>query len=294
MKKQILILLLAVLAAALLTQCSRGSEQQSASVESQKQEQAPASPAASEPPAQVSSRAAELDRRESELKRRESDVARRGQASRRTTRPASTSTDRSGDAASRDRDERDVYRSDSRDRSAGTPALTRALVVPAGTEIRIRMADPLDTRTSQPGDRFRAILDRDLVADRQVVARAGSDVEGQVVDVVEAGKVQGRSELSFTLTSLSAGGRTYRIDTDTKHMRAESSVKEDAAIIGGTTGAGAAIGAVTKGKKGAAVGAAIGAAAGTAAVLTQRGKYIEVRPETEFSFRLRDELMVRR
>jgi len=47
---------------------------------------------------------------------------------------------------------------------------------------------------------------------------------------------------------------------DAKNSR---SMKESALIIGGSAGAGAGIGAIAKGKKGAALGAAIGGVAGT-------------------------------
>ena len=48
--------------------------------------------------------------------------------------------------------------------------------------------------------------------------------------------------------------------------------KESAVIIGGAAGAGAGIGAIAKGKKGAAVGAAIGAATGAAYELMKKDK----------------------
>lgn len=50
------------------------------------------------------------------------------------------------------------------------------------------------------------------------------------------------------------------------------SMKESALIIGGSAGAGAGIGAIAKGKKGAAVGAAIGGVAGTVYDLMTRNK----------------------
>jgi len=50
------------------------------------------------------------------------------------------------------------------------------------------------------------------------------------------------------------------------------STKESALIIGGSAGAGAGIGAIAKGKKGAALGAAIGGVAGTAYDLMTRNK----------------------
>jgi hypothetical protein len=48
--------------------------------------------------------------------------------------------------------------------------------------------------------------------------------------------------------------------------------KQSAVVIGGSAGAGAGIGAIAKGKKGAAVGAAIGAASGAAYELIKRDK----------------------
>jgi hypothetical protein len=50
------------------------------------------------------------------------------------------------------------------------------------------------------------------------------------------------------------------------------SLKDSALIIGGSAGAGAGIGALAKGKKGAAVGAAIGGVAGTVYDLVTRNK----------------------
>ena len=50
------------------------------------------------------------------------------------------------------------------------------------------------------------------------------------------------------------------------------SLKDSALIIGGAAGAGAGIGAIAKGKKGAAVGAAAGAVAGTVYDLATRKK----------------------
>jgi len=49
-------------------------------------------------------------------------------------------------------------------------------------------------------------------------------------------------------------------------------IKESALIIGGSAGAGAGIGAIAKGKKGAALGAAIGGVAGTVYDLMTRNK----------------------
>jgi hypothetical protein len=58
----------------------------------------------------------------------------------------------------------------------------------------------------------------------------------------------------------------------TAEAKDSRSMKESALIIGGSAGAGAGIGAIAKGKKGAALGAAIGGVAGTVYDLMTRNK----------------------
>lgn len=289
MNKRITTLALVLLLGLLSLYCSRGTESQTAD------NRQPAAPAVSEAEARQQ-REAELAQREAEVARREAELTGRKPAAqpRRAAAPA-VRRDTPVDPAPVG----DVPRSDNRspERMADrqpSPPVVRETVVRAGNELHVRMADTLDSRQSRAGERFSAILDRDLVVDGDVIARRGSAVEGRVVDVTDSGRVKGRSEIAFTLTSLNAGGRIYPIGTNTIRMQAEAGIKEDATIIGGATGIGAAVGAVAKGKKGAAIGAAIGAGAGTAAVLRQKGKYIEIRPETDFTFRLQDDLVVRR
>ena len=57
-------------------------------------------------------------------------------------------------------------------------------------------------------------------------------------------------------------------------------------MIGGGAGAGAIIGAIVGGGKGAAIGAGIGAAGATGAVLTTRGKEVELPAGQALSIKL--------
>jgi hypothetical protein len=67
-------------------------------------------------------------------------------------------------------------------------------------------------------------------------------------------------------------GREYPIEASGLDVTADPQHGRDAAIIGGGAGAGAIIGGIAKGGKGAAIGALIGAGAGTGAVLVTKGK----------------------
>jgi hypothetical protein len=70
-----------------------------------------------------------------------------------------------------------------------------------------------------------------------------------------------------------AEGRASRAPQTADNVEKSSrSVKDSALIIGGSAGAGAGIGAIAKGKKGAALGAAIGGVAGAVYDLATRNK----------------------
>ena len=64
-------------------------------------------------------------------------------------------------------------------------------------------------------------------------------------------------------------------DVEIRH-KFSNGKKRDVATIGIPAGAGALIGGLTKGGKGAAVGSAVGGAAGTGVVLATRGKEVRL------------------
>ena len=62
------------------------------------------------------------------------------------------------------------------------------------------------------------------------------------------------------------------------------SLEKEILIVGGSAGAGAAIGAVAGGKKGAGIGAIAGGGGGTGVVLATKGNEIHFGPETQLNF----------
>ncbi len=172
------------------------------------------------------------------------------------------------------------------------PPQPLTLVIPAGTQLSIRLSEPLDSGTNKTGDTFQATLDNDLTVDGTVVAPRGSLVAGRLVDVKQSGRVQGRAAMSLALKELHVGDNVYPIQTNVLAFEAESTKNKDAAKVGIGAGIGAIIGAVAGGGKGAAIGAAVGGGAGGATVLATRGKELNFPAEHQFKFSLKSDTRV--
>jgi hypothetical protein len=169
----------------------------------------------------------------------------------------------------------------------------RVVVIPAGTQLAVRLVDPLNSRTSQPGQVFRATLDQPISVEGQQALPKHSEVRGRVVSASRSGRVSGVAQMSLVLFEVSVAGQTYTIYTDPLPLSAPSERGRDAAKIGAGAALGAIIGAIAGGGKGAATGAAAGAGAGTGVAVATRGKEIELRPETVLQFRVGQNVTVR-
>jgi hypothetical protein len=90
---------------------------------------------------------------------------------------------------------------------------TRRVQVPAGTRLRVKIADTLDPRRNAKGDRFSAALEVPLVAGGTAVVAANSRVYGVITSAETTGPVQNR--LVLELTELTVQGRLVSIVTGT-------------------------------------------------------------------------------
>jgi hypothetical protein len=164
--------------------------------------------------------------------------------------------------------------------------------VPVGTQIRIRLKQGISTEKNSSGEPFYASLDEPLTADGKALAPAGSEVVGELTNVEESGRVEGRARLTMTLREVVVNGEEYDLEVNPLTLVARSTKKKDAGTIAGSAAVGAVIGAIAGGGKGAAIGAASGGGAGTGYVLATKGEAVEYGPESRFAFSLSSPLQL--
>jgi hypothetical protein len=157
--------------------------------------------------------------------------------------------------------------------------------IPAGTTLNVRMIDELDTGKTQPGDSFRASLDRPVVVDGRTLASKDALVRGTVTEVVSSGRLKRPASLTMKLTQITlSNGQMVPVQTAPYTLDGKSHNLRNAALIGGGAAAGAVLGGVAAGKKGAVIGGAVGAGAGVATAYLTGKQEIVVPSETGFQF----------
>jgi hypothetical protein len=160
------------------------------------------------------------------------------------------------------------------------------VTLPAGTRVRVRLQEALDTRRSRAGDRFTAVLDEPLVSGDRVIVPTGTEFAGHIVRSKPSGRFKGRAVLAVQLDSFTENGQTYPIRS-TSSARASAGHKRHAlAWIGGGSGGGAAIGALAGGGAGALIGAGAGAVGGTVASAITGKRQVHLPAEYELRFTL--------
>ena len=178
------------------------------------------------------------------------------------------------------------------------------VIIPRETELILELQEDLSTERSRTGDKFTA----KIVAPSEI---AGAMIEGRVTKITAPGHIKRRSELllsfdriilndsrwsnfSAILTEVMPikGDNVRLVDTEGTAI-GQSSLKRDAAKIGGATGAGLVVGAVVGGPVGAAVGAGMGAAFGVGAVVIERGKHIRLNRNQQMRVKTAYETQIR-
>lgn len=172
------------------------------------------------------------------------------------------------------------------------PPAPKKYIIDQGTQITVRLIDPIDSEKNQTGDTFHATLNTPLTSDGEQAVPAGVELTGHLVEVKSAGKFAGQSEVAMQLDSLTFGGQTYNLQTDQYKKEGSSRGKNTAEKVGGGAVLGTIIGAIAGGGKGAAIGAAAGAGAGGAVQAATKSQQIKLPSETVLNFTLQAPITV--
>ncbi|HEY6572176.1 MAG TPA: hypothetical protein VI198_02555 [Candidatus Eisenbacteria bacterium] len=178
--------------------------------------------------------------------------------------------------------------------ASNAAAKSNTVSLPAGTQFDISLTTPVDTRTSNVGDRVEGTLATPLLYDGHTIAETGAVIRGEIVELTRASRAKSeedRASVKFQFTSLQTvdGEKTISatVTNSEGKMVAKSTSTRDKLMIGGGAVAGAIIGKVAgKDTKSTILGAVGGAVLGTGAVLAAKGYELEVPAGSTVSLRV--------
>jgi len=169
--------------------------------------------------------------------------------------------------------------------SKATPVQRTAVVLPAGTLLRVRTIDAIDVDKTQAGMKFRGALDDAVLSGGSVIVPRGADVVLVAAKVEQGGKFKGSDLIQLKAISIAVNGKPYQVVTSLSETKSSGEGKKTAKKVAGGAGLGAIIGGIAGGGKGAAIGVLAGAAGGT--ILSATGEpHLKVPPETQLEFQL--------
>jgi hypothetical protein len=155
-------------------------------------------------------------------------------------------------------------------------------MIPAGTELDVRLQDRLSSARNEVEDRFLATTVVDLQMGENVVIPAGSELRGVVSSVEKAGRLDRKGNMTLSFDEITIDGEAHPMrGVVTKALEGE--VSGEAVKLGTAAGVGAIIGGILGGGKGALAGVLIGGGGMAAAT---PGSDVELEPGTILRIRL--------
>jgi hypothetical protein len=159
-----------------------------------------------------------------------------------------------------------------------------SLVLPEGTEMTVRLEQPLSSRTARVEDRFDATVARPVYVDGRIVIPDGSRVQGTVTVVERAQRPArgGRLNLAFDRLLLDDG---TTVDLSARLVQVKENIGSGGTLKQGAIGAaiGGILGRVLGGTKGAIMGVLLGGAGGA---IASSGDDVELPEGTVFTLQL--------
>ncbi len=162
----------------------------------------------------------------------------------------------------------------------------------AGTKIRVRMDNEINSKASSVNDTFTATLTEPVKMREAVVLPIGTVVEGRILKVkrAAAGGQNGDLSVSFETMRFANGGKREIEGVLVNDLKTESSQTTNLLTIIGGTALGGIFGAVSKADNGALIGAGIGAGAGTGIAFLRKGQEVRIKADEKFEIELKKDV----
>lgn len=160
--------------------------------------------------------------------------------------------------------------------------------LPAGTKIRLRMDNEINSKVSSVNDTFTSVISESVKVRDTVVLPIGAIINGRIMQVKRAstGKKNGSLTLSFEMLRFENGDRREIDGILVNQLAVKSASTKDILTIVGTAGIGAIIGGISRLENGTLLGAAVGSGAGAGAIFLRKGKDVRIKANEEFEIEL--------
>lgn len=135
---------------------------------------------------------------------------------------------------------------------AGSPppfAGVQSIELPRGTEIYVRLQEPISSATAAEGQSFSTVLDEPLRVGDDVLVPQGSPVGGRVVAARQSGHLHEAGYLRLTLSTVTVGGKAVPIQTSSIFVKGGSYRNRRLGFVGGGTGRNTLLDALVGGGK---------------------------------------------
>jgi hypothetical protein len=160
--------------------------------------------------------------------------------------------------------------------------------LPPGTEITVRMASEINSKSFGIDDTFQVRVSEPLEIRNIVVLPTDAIIEGKITKVERAslGGKNGDLDVVFETLRLDNGTKLDIEANLSKKLETKSSHKFNLLTILGSTVLGGLIGAVSGNDNGALIGASLGAGVGTGTAVIRKGKEVRIRRDETFKIKL--------
>ncbi len=192
----------------------------------------------------------------------------------------------------------------------GAHANTDEIVIPAGTNVPIKLENAISTKSNQQGDPVYAQTTFPVVLNERIVIPAGTYVQGRIMQIKPAPRFKGRAEVMMHFTTLIyPSGYTVMLPGSIENapavdkakvkdkegtIRADSDKGRKAAEVAVPAAEGGAMaGGLASGSRGGALaGAGLGAAVGVGIAMFSHGNEVKLMPGTTLEVVLQRDVAV--